>query len=186
MKLDLFSSYQYFSQKSSNAASKGFANPLSTLKTEGIVTYPDTKTVSLTTEGLETDEAKGVSPPKDNTEVHARIMAILTPKQQQIFDLLASDGAAHPRDGAAAAVGYSNPASKGWSNSIGKMSSLGLVHYPKDNTDPKRKLIQLTDMCFPFQHAIDAFDAFHATNPPPLSSMSFDELTIPGDGQVSV
>ena len=35
------------------------------------------------------------------------------------------------------------------------MRKLGIAYYPKDSTDPKKKLIQLTDMCFPFskQHA---------------------------------
>lgn len=88
----------------SNAASKGFSNPLSMLKTEGIISYPDKNTVSLTALGLGTDEALGVVPPASNAEVHARIKALLKPKQQEIFGLLA-DGQAHLRDEMAAAVG---------------------------------------------------------------------------------
>lgn len=30
------------------------------------------------------------------------------------------------------------------------MSSTGIVCYPKDDMDSKRKMIQLTNMCFPF------------------------------------
>jgi len=89
----------------SNAASKGFSNPLSMLKTEGIITYPDKNTVSLTAMGLDSEEARGVVPPASNAEVHARIKALLKPKQQEIFDLLAADGQAHFRDEMAAAVG---------------------------------------------------------------------------------
>ena len=133
----------------SNAASKGFSNPLSSLKTEGIVSYPDKKSVSLTSNGLNTLEAKTVVPPKDNGEVQARLKALLRPKQVEIFDFLA-DGKAHLRANVAAAVGYTNPASKGYVNSVGKMSSLGIVCYPIDNANPKRKWVQLTDMCFPF------------------------------------
>jgi len=81
----LFSGY-------SNATSKGFKNPLSSLKTEGIVDYPDKKSVSLTPIGLNSPEAKAVVPPKDNGEVQARLKALLRPKQVEIFDILADEG----------------------------------------------------------------------------------------------
>ena len=141
----------------SNASSKGFKNPLSSLKTEGIVDYPDKKSVCLTPFGLTTPEAKTVIPPKDNGEVQARLKALLRPKQVEIFNFLA-DGKAHLREDVAAAVGYTNAASKGYKNSVGKMTSLGIVRYPKDNANPKRKWVQLTDMCFPFSKAISAGD----------------------------
>lgn len=83
----------------SNAASKGFANPLSALKTEGIVMYDKgSGSVSLTDMGLRTPEALGIVPPTNNAEVHARLKALLTPKQREIFDLLAVDGQAYLRD----------------------------------------------------------------------------------------
>ena len=150
----------------SNAASKGFSNPLSSLKTEGIVDYPDKKSVSLTTIGLNSPEAKAVVPPKDNGEVQARLKALLRPKQVEIFDFLA-DGKAHLREDVAAAVGYSNPASKGYVNSVGKMSSLGIVCYPNDNANPKRKWVQLTDMCFPFSKPSSTGDQLGSNLPAP-------------------
>ena len=140
------------------------------LKEEGIITC-DKGLVSLTNEGLATDEAKTISPPINNFEVHLRMKALLKPKEQQIFNLLAADGGGvFSRDEVARQCGYSNPGSKGWTDSIGNMVSLGLVSYPVDSTDPKKKLLQLTDMCFPFVH--DAFShevvsaAMRAATPP--------------------
>ena len=154
-----------------NKSSKGFANPLGALKTEGLVTYPDKESVVLTEMGLACDEMKGVTPPKNNEEVHARVKALLSPTQQRIFDLLAADRRAHARDEVAQACGYTNPASKGYSNSVSNMSSLGLVEYPRNNLDPKKKLVQLTAICFPFaagqaNTVARATDAFRAPTPP--------------------
>jgi hypothetical protein len=100
-----------------NANSKGFVNPLSALRTEGLVMYPDSKTVSLTTKGLESEEAKGVTltPPRNNMEVQSRITVLLKPKQVAIFDKLA-DGRIQDRDELVLSVGYTNMASKGFSN----------------------------------------------------------------------
>jgi len=132
--------------------SKGFANALCELKGEGLIRYPDSKTVALTDAGLQSLEAQGVVPPANNAEVHTRIKALLKPKQCEIFDLLAAGGQAYmyPRDEIGIAVGYSCPTSKGWTNSLSKMSSIGIIQYPKDPNKPKKKLIQLTEMCFPF------------------------------------
>ena len=163
----LFSGY-------TNAQSKGFKNPLSRLKTEGIVDYPDKKSVCLTPIGLDSPEAKVVVPPKDNGEVQARLKALLCPKQVQIFDVLA-DGKAHLREDVSTAVGYSNPGSKGYKNSVGKMSSLGIVCYPPDNANPKRKWVQLTDMCFPFSKSSPTGDQVSGSNAastqPPTSTL---------------
>jgi len=154
----------------SNASSKGFSNPLSSLKTEGIVDYPDKKSVCLTPYGLETPEAKAIVPPRDNAEVQTRLKALLTPKQVEIFDLLAADGRPHLREEVAAAVGYSNPSSKGYANAVGKMSTLGLVVYPADSTNPRRKWVQLSDMCFPFSKTSATSDpsggGFNLPTPP--------------------
>jgi hypothetical protein len=51
------------------------------------------------------------------------------------------------------------------------MSSLGLVEYPRNNLDPKKKLVQLTAICFPFaagqaNTVAPATDAFRAPTPP--------------------
>ena len=96
--------------------------------------------------------------------------ALLTPKQVELFDLLAVDGRPRQREEVAAAVGYSNPSSKGYANAVGKMSTLGLVIYPADSTNPKRKWVQLSDMCFPFSKTSATSDpsggGFNLPTPP--------------------
>ena len=150
MQVAFFSGYKCTS-------STGFSKSLSTLKGEGLITYPGSKLVALTDVGLRAPAANGIMPPTSNAEVHTRIKALLTPKQCQIFDALAAHGQAYAysRDEIRVAVGYSCPSSTGWSKSISNLSSLGIIQYPKDPNNPKKKSIQLTDMCFPFlnQHA---------------------------------
>ena len=82
------------------------------------------------------------------------------------------------RDQLAASVGYSNPASKGFSNAIGKMSTLGIVHYPRDSANAKKKLVQLTDMCFPFSKVAasnTATNEGHRTSTPPMTSFGEED-----------
>mmetsp|Transcript_26327 Transcript_26327/g.58510 ORF Transcript_26327/g.58510 Transcript_26327/m.58510 type:complete len:428 (-) Transcript_26327:147-1430(-) len=166
-----------------NAASKGFSNPLSSLKTEGILDYPDKKTVALTPMGLETEEARAITPPTDNREVQARLRALLTPKQAEIFDILAKSRKPRLRDEIAATVGYTNPASKGFSNSVGKMSSLGIIWYPKDDANPKVKWVALTDMCFPFpKEEDDGIAAFRTPTPPPAPAPALPPAAGGGTG----
>ena len=133
-------------------SSTGFAKSLSTLKAEGLITYPGSKLVALTGVGLRAPAANGIVPPTSNAEVHTRIKALLTPKQCEIFNALSAHGQAYayPRDEIRVLVGYSCPSSTGWSKSISNLSSLGIIQYPKDPNNPKKKLIQLTEMCFPF------------------------------------
>jgi hypothetical protein len=57
------------------------------------------------------------------------------------------------------------------------MSSLGIVHYHADPNDRKKKLVQLTDICFPFSKvaasATATDDPFRASTPP-MSSHADD------------
>ena len=137
----LFSGY-------SNTASKGFANALSKLsKTHGFIEYPDKKTVRLTGAGIAA--AGAVSPPTSNVEVQERIRDLLKPKEIEIFNILC-DGNAHLRRDVATATNYTNVASKGFANALSKLSTLDILEYPKHPTDSKIKLVQLTDLAFPF------------------------------------
>ena len=129
-----------------NVASKGFANALSKLKSQGYIEYPDPKPVRLSSAGLAA--AGTVSAPTSNAVVQERLKTFLTPKECIIFNLLL-DGAAHQRHVVAAAAGYSHMA-KGFSNALSKLSTLFMIIYPKDPNDPKAKLVQATDICFPF------------------------------------
>ena len=58
----------------SNDKSKGFTNPLSALSGEGMVIYPDSKSVALSAKGLASEEAQGITPLHNNNEVHSRIL----------------------------------------------------------------------------------------------------------------
>ena len=61
----------------SNDKSKGFTNPLSALSREGMAMYPDSKSVALTAKGEASEEAQGITPPRNNNEVHSRIKSRL-------------------------------------------------------------------------------------------------------------
>lgn len=134
----------------SNASSAGFAKALSGLKQDGLVAYQSSKTVGLTETGLNADVMKGVVPPKNNCEVHERIKQLLKPKMKEMFDALA-DGGVHNREDVAQRMGYTNQMSSGFAKAVSMMKSLGLLDYPKNEVDPKVKMVKLTDIAFPFQ-----------------------------------
>ena len=160
----------------SNVNSAGFAKALSQTKKDGLIQYPSGKTVSLTDEGRQTDAAKSTVPPKDNAAVHAQIKSLLKPIQIRMFDLLAN-GAAQTREDLAAGMGYTNLNSSGYAKSLYGMSSLGLIHYPTDATDKKKKLVQLSSICFPFKETavVNPDDqAFLAPTPPLTSAVLAD------------
>ena len=168
----------------SNVNSAGFAKALSQTKKDGLIQYPSGKTVSLTDAGRQTDAAKSTVPPKDNAAVHAQIKSLLKPIQIRMFDLLAN-GAAQTREDLAAGMGYTNLNSSGYAKSLSGMSSLGLIYYPKDAADKKKKLVQLSSICFPFQETavVNPDDqAFLAPTPPLTTAVLADGVassTIP-------
>jgi hypothetical protein len=133
-----------------NVKSAGFATALSSLKTKGYIEYPNNQTVNLS----ETGSAKAgpvADPPTSNAEAHERIKNILKGGKTTglVLDQL-SDGLAHIRKDVATATGYGNEKSSGFATTLAKMKSLGILVYPKDTTDSKKNLIQLTDIMFPF------------------------------------
>mmetsp|Transcript_16948 Transcript_16948/g.48687 ORF Transcript_16948/g.48687 Transcript_16948/m.48687 type:complete len:462 (+) Transcript_16948:174-1559(+) len=163
----------------SNVNSAGFAKALSQTKKEGHIQYPSGKAVSLTDSGRQTEAAMSTVPPKDNAAVHAQIKSLLKPIQIRMFDLLA-DGAVQTREDLAAGMGYTNLNSAGYAKSLSGMSSLGLIHYPKDATDNKKKLVQLSSICFPFKEtaAMHPDDrAFFVPTPPLATAVIADRAT---------
>ena len=148
LQVALFSGY-------ANVKSKGFANALSKLcKTQGLIEYPDSKSVRLTQAGI--TKAGSVTPPSSNEQVHEKIKNLLKGTETKIFDELV-DGLSHIREQVAADVGYSNVKSKSFANSLSKMSSLGFLEYVK--SDSKKNLIRLTDIAFPLGRPVEASDA---------------------------
>ena len=178
-----------------NVNSAGFAKALSQTKKEGLIQYPSGKTVSLTDTGRQTEAAKSTVPPKDNAAVHVQIKSLLKPIQIRMFDLLAN-GAVQTREELAAGMGYTNLNSAGYAKSLSRMSSLGLIHYPKDASGKKKKLVQLSSICFPFKVSAVITNvppdgrAFLIPTPPPAMvpaaplADTATSATIPGQGNL--
>ena len=138
----LFSGYN-------NPSSKGFANAVSALRTQGLVQYLQDKRLGLTPEGAESC-SQPVTAPTTNEEMHDRLLGILSNlkntsggKCRQLFEQL-NDGESHGAADVALALGYTNKASKGFTNVVSRMSSIGILQRPKKGE------IQLTKICFPF------------------------------------
>jgi hypothetical protein len=132
-----------------NVKSAGFATALSSLKTKGHIDYQK-QTVILSETGIA--NAGPVSDPsRSNAEVQEGIKKILKGGKTtgQVLDQL-SDGLAHIRKDVATATGYGNEKSSGFAKALSTMKSLGILVYPKDTTNSKKNLIQLTDIMFPF------------------------------------
>lgn len=139
LQVALFSGY-------ANVKSKSFANALSKLsKTQGLIEYPDSKTVRLTQAGIV--KAGSVTPPTSNAQVHEKIKNLLKGAETKVFNQLL-DGRLHVREQVAADMGFSNVKSKSFANSLSKMSSLGFLEYVKEHGS-KKNMVRLTDIAFP-------------------------------------
>lgn len=125
----------------SNTASKGFANAMGAMRSSGLIDYPGDGKVSLTDEGAKI--APRVDAAIDNKALHQMIYGMLDGPQERILKTLIS---LYPhtceREVLAAEVGYGNMASKGFANSIGRLSSLGFIRYPG------KGLVVATELCF--------------------------------------
>ena len=130
----------------SNLQSKGFVKAMKELYTgKGFIEYPDSKTVRLTLAGI-ANASSVASAASTNEQVQQRFKNMLKEKAPEVFEIL-KDGRAHDREHVAASVGYSCLQSKGFVKALKQMKGLNLIEYPKD---AKKKLVQLTDLAFPF------------------------------------
>jgi hypothetical protein len=132
-----------------NMKSAGFATALSILKTKGHIEYQK-QTVILSETGI-ANAGPVADPSTSNADAQERIKNILKGGKTTglVLDQL-SDGLAHIRKDVATATGYGNEKSSGFATTLSTMKSLGILVYPKDTTDSKKNLIQLTDIMFPF------------------------------------
>jgi hypothetical protein len=113
----------------SNLASKGFRNATSTLRTEGLIDYPDADSVIFTDAGRA--QAEFPAAPRSATDVQQRIIALLGGASGRILrPLIDAYPKSLPREQVAAAAGYGNLASKGFRNSVSRLRTLGFVDYP--------------------------------------------------------
>lgn len=111
-----------------SATSTGFTNPLGALRTMGLLNYPSPGLLELTDMGGQVAEAPRNRP--DTAELHARLRAVLEPRQWRILaPLIEAYPRALTREEAAAKAEYS-ATSTGYTNPLGALRSLGLIDYP--------------------------------------------------------
>lgn len=107
--------------------SSGFSNNLGALRSQGLINYPESKTIELTDAGREL--AQKQDEPISANEVQDAIVRRLPRPQARILELLI---AAYPdpldRDLLAERVGQS-PLSSGYKNNLGALRSLGVIDY---------------------------------------------------------
>jgi hypothetical protein len=112
-----------------NLNSKGFTNALGTLSSGGYITYPRQGAVELTPAGAAL--AVDTNAPRDAAEVQDRVVRLLGGKTAEILRPLIK---AYPqpiaRDAVAEAAGYTNLNSKGFTNALGRLRTLGFIDYP--------------------------------------------------------
>jgi uncharacterized protein len=110
--------------------SKGFTNGLGSLSSGGLIAYPEGGKVELTDGGLAA--ANPAAAPLTSAELQARIVALLGGPEGRIIQAAIER---YPGDASreeiAAAAGYGHLNSKGFSNAIGRLHSLGFIHYPR-------------------------------------------------------
>ena len=123
-------------------AAKTVTNNIAKLKNEGLIEYPDSTSIRLTSKGMK--QVGGLAdPPKTNAELQERIKEKLTGKKLRMVDLL-SDGLPHSKEEIAVGLDFQSKSQKGFVNLLGSMRSSGFVSYPDNQT------AELTDMWFPF------------------------------------
>ena len=122
-------------------ASSSYSNNLSALRVGGFITYPDAKTVSLTTTGAGMGKYRGSI--KSHRDLRAAWKRRLPDKQAQILDYLADRrGQSVLRSELARASG-SSATSSSFANNLSALRSLGLIDYPD------RERATVTDLLFP-------------------------------------
>jgi hypothetical protein len=161
----------------SNTKSAGFAKALSALSSQKWLEYPSSKDVQLTDLGCA--QVQNVTDvPKTTSEVHDRLKLLMTPNGVRLFNVL-SDGRSHGRTSVAWALKYTNEKSAGFAKALTTLSSLGILHYPKDPNDTKAKLVALTDIAFPFGRgdvgSVRAAGTNNAVFANPSASLQFED-----------
>jgi hypothetical protein len=124
-----------------NLASAGYVKAVSSLRTMGMIDYPDTETVVMTQLGRAAAHYPKV--PRSSEEVQDRICNIIGGKSSQILrPLIEAYPKALPREEVAAAADYTNLASAGFVKAVSRLRTLGFVSYPDTKT------MKATDVLF--------------------------------------
>ena len=116
-----------------NVKSTGFAKALSGLSTDGLVTYPDSGTIGLTSEGLAVARPRAAA--LTTEDVHSKAIDILGETAGKILrHVLAVYPGVLEREVLAQRSGYQNVKSSGFAKALSRLSSLGFVSYPSSGT----------------------------------------------------
>lgn len=121
--------------------SKGLVNALGSLRTSGLIDYPESGKVILTPEGRRA--APKIARPATERDFHERLLQMLGGPEARILGVIIGERhRAMPRQALAAAAGYSHLQSKGFANSLGRLRTLGLIDYPESG------MVRGTDLLF--------------------------------------
>jgi len=121
--------------------STGYTNPLGSLRSKGLITYPNAETLKLTDEGRRA--APAIEPITSLAELHRRVLDILSGPERRILEALLDRGPGRMlRADNAERAGYS-PTSTGYTNPLGALRSKGFLDYPDSSS------IQATSALFP-------------------------------------
>lgn len=160
----LFSGY-------ANVRSKGFVHALSKLsKTQGLLEYPDSKSVRLTQAGI--TKAGSVTPPSSNEQVHEKIKNLLKETRPRFSTNLST-----------AFLIFANKLQQTWVTVMSGPRVLPTLSLQDEQSwfleyvkgDSKKNLIRLTDIAFPLGRPSEATDA--SANEAPAIHDSSDNVS---------
>lgn len=109
--------------------SKGFTNAIGAMRAAGYIEYPGAGTISLTASGH--SHAAPAETPRSSKELQDKLIQMLGGANGKIVRELVSvypDSLA--REDLAAKAGYGHVNSKGFTNAIGRLRTLGFISYP--------------------------------------------------------
>lgn len=112
-----------------NLNSKGLTNALGGLRTAGFIDYPQSGTVELTSTGRQ--HAAYPEVPRSSREIQDRVVRLLGGSSARLLEpLLKAYPGSMRREDLATVASYTNLNSKGFTNAIGRLRSLGFIDYP--------------------------------------------------------
>ena len=132
-----------------NTQSAGFVKQLSALKSDGMITLPNGKCISLTQKAVGMIPA--VEAPKTNKEVQDRLRATLKAKSSkskatrsdEVFEAL-QDGKTMTKKDLGTLMHYTNIQSAGFTKVLSQLSGLKLLEVVDKSS------VRLSDICFPY------------------------------------
>jgi hypothetical protein len=127
--------------------SRGFVDAMKELKDNGLIEYPNAKTVRLTDKGRR--ETPAVDPPKSNAEALLELQKVIHtvcansgPKSDLICQFL-SNGKEYSVEAVLRASGYKHLQSKGFVDVLATLSMVGLL-------ERNHGTVKLSDIAFPY------------------------------------